>query len=73
MRGAMFPYRVLNTGVPGGARARVDKSLKFTTAGKLGPLLVFGEKSISQRKPYVRVRRGHPPCILSKQSKVLKD
>ena len=44
-------YWVLNTGVPGGAKPKVERSLKFAAAGRLGPLVVLGEKSTSHRKP----------------------
>src|SRR5713101_7036168 len=64
-RGAMLPYVVVNGGVPAGARATWDRSLRLNpvTAGMLG--LDEGAKSTSHRKPYVSVNRGitrHVSC-----------
>src|ERR1700738_4016728 len=66
-RGARFAYRVLKGGVPAGAKARFDGLFKSNpvTAGRFGPVVVDGEKSTSQRSPYVSVNRGwirHVSC-----------
>ena len=47
-------------GLPAGAKVNCERSLrsKPVTAGILGPLVEEGEKSTSQRSPYVRVSRG---------------
>src|SRR5882724_3126186 len=58
MRGATLPYVVRKGGVPAGASARWDRSLKLNpvTASKAG--LEEGAKSRSHRRPYVTVKAG---------------